>query len=225
MPKSAVLALLCTLVGGCALVPSAVDRLPELPPELARDLAVARTAPMLITQPASPTEKPAPLPTPPLPLAINKACTSVYEGYVEYPVTVCTPPHVQFDQLIATADVGAPAPTPSVPARRSYKLSVHPLSEIRRPWWCSVSTGPWYVRVEGKQLCNVNPNIRQFTAVLNAPAPVVIIWSGALTDAPPPLTLSNVNQTGESCLCCSGVMCPDQSCKPKFDMCLGGPPA
>ena len=225
MPRSAFLVMLCTLVGGCALVPSAVDRLPELPAELARDLAVARTAPMLITQPASPAIKPAPAAPPTLPLAIAKACTSVYEGYVEYPVTVCTPPYVQFDQLLATADVGGPPPTASVPPRRSYKLSAHPLGEIRLPWWCSVSNGPWYVRVEGKQLCNVDPNIRQFTAVLNAPAPVVIIWSGSLTDAPPPLTLSNVNQTGVSCTCCSGVMCPDQSCKPKFDMCFQGPPA
>jgi hypothetical protein len=53
---------------------------------------------------------------------------------------------------------------------------------------------------------------------------MVIIWSGSLTDAPPPLNLTNVNQTGESCFCCSGVMCPDQSCKPKFDMCFQGPP-
>lgn len=225
MPRSAVVGLLCALVGGCAVFPSAVDRLPELPTELARDLVVARTAPMLITQPASPAVRPAPAAPAPLPLAPGKACTSVYEGYVAYPVTVCTPPHVQFDQLVVTADVGAPTPPAAVPPRRNYKLSAHPLAEIFRPWWCSVSNGPWYVRVEGKQLCNVNPNIRQFTAVLNAPAPVVITWSGGLTDAPPPLNLANVNQTGEFCTCCSGVMCPDQSCKPKFDMCGVKPPA
>jgi hypothetical protein len=225
MLKSAAFVLSCALVGGCALIPSAVDRLPELPQELARDLAVARTAPMLITQPASPAIMPAPAAPAPLPLAPNKACTSVYEGYIAYPVTVCTPPFLQFDQLLAKADDGAPAPPAAVPPQRSYKLSAHPLGEIRRPWWCSVSNGPWYVRVEGKQLCNVDPNVRQFTAVLNAPAPVVIIWPGGLTDAPPPLNLSNVPQTGVSCTCCSGVMCPDQSCKPKFDMCVQGPPA
>lgn len=223
MRKTAAIVLACAFAGGCALVPGTVDRLPELPAELAGDLAVARTAPVLVTQPPSRAFTP---PTSPLPLAISKACTSVFEGYVDYPVTVCTPPHVFFEELVATADSGAPPPAPgAVQPRRSFKLSAHPLVRIVRPWWCSVSNGPWYVRVEGRQLCNVNPNILQFAAVLNAPAPVVITWTGALADAPPPLVLSTVNQTGESCTCCSGFMCPDKSCKPKFDMCGVKPPA
>ncbi len=43
----------CALLTACAEAPKVVRDLPELPAELARDLAVARTAPVLMTKPVT----------------------------------------------------------------------------------------------------------------------------------------------------------------------------
>jgi hypothetical protein len=218
----------CAVLAGCAQTPPQIAELPELPIELARDLAPARTAPVLMTRPA-PAATPAPLPprpqTPPL-LAPARACTAVFEGYVTYPITVCYPPTLVFERLELAAARDAPQPpgaTGVLPARY-FKLSA--LSRFGLPWFCSVRSGPWFAHIEGAQICNVDPNVRAFNAViLGAPEPVAVIWSGALTDVPPPLALVSMPQVSEFCTCCSGFMCPDGSCKPNFDMCGVGPPA
>jgi len=57
------------------------------------------------------------------------------------------------------------------------------------------------------------------------PEPVVVLWSGSLSDVPPPLKLPAIVQTGEFCTCCSGFMCPDGSCKPNLNQCDVMPPA
>ena len=94
------------------------------------------------------------------------------------------------------------------------------------PWFCSVRGGPWYGHVEGAQICNVNPNVRSFRAeILGAPEPVVVVWSGALGDVPPPLNLAAISESGEFCVCCSGTMCPNGNCVPNPQQCTIGPPA
>jgi hypothetical protein len=212
------------------VVPSVVRDLPELPPEFARDLVVARTAPVLITKPLAKVSPLEPRPAGAvLPLAIARACTAVYDGYVTYPVTVCFPPPVLYDALIldVTSAPALPGRTQVVPARH-FKLSSHPqLSLGLLPWYCSVRSGPWYGHVEGQQICGVNPNTRLFKAeILGAPEPVLVTWTGLLDDVPAPLNLFGISQTGEFCTCCSGFMCADGSCKPNFNLCDGsGPPA
>jgi hypothetical protein len=225
MLKNAAVLTLCVLSVGCATTPKAIDELPELPDALARDLVVARSAPVLISRPATSTTTPPPVSPPPA-LAPARACTTVYEGYVVYPITVCNPPSVLFESLIAIADTGPPPMGSRVPATRNYKLTSHPLTRLGPPWFCTVRSGPWYARVEGAQICNVDPNIRSFTAqLLGAPEPVVVIWSGALTDVPPPLVLTAITASGDFCTCCSGVMCPNGNCVPKFENCGVKPPA
>lgn len=219
----------CGLLTGCAVAPSVVRDLPELPAEFARDLVVARTAPVLITKPAakgSPVE-PRPAATP-LPLVPARACTAVYDGYVTYPITVCFPPSILYDALVLDVTTAPALPgRPPVPPASHFKLGSHPqLSLALPPWLCSVRSGPWYGHVEGQQICGINPNTRLFTAtILGAPEPVLVTWTGALEDVPAPLNLFGISQTGEFCTCCSGVMCPDQSCKPTFDLCDTRPPA
>ncbi len=219
--------VMCGMLSGCATTPSAIRDLPELPAEFAKDLAPARTAPVLMTKPAAvaPTVAPVP-PTGPI-FAIARACTAIYEGYVTYPMTVCYPPTWFYDNLVLTTAKAAPATgKTAVAPDRYFKLSSHPQARFGLPWFCTVRSGPWYGHVEGKQLCGIDPNVRLFTAqILGAPEPVVVSWSGALSDVPPPLNLFGISQTGESCVCCSGVTCPDGSCKPDFQHCGVMPPA
>jgi hypothetical protein len=56
--------IMCGLLSGCARTPNTIRDLPELPAEFARDLAVARTAPVLMTRPAA-------TPAPPLGLGLR----------------------------------------------------------------------------------------------------------------------------------------------------------
>jgi hypothetical protein len=191
-----------------------------LPAELGRDLAIVPTAPVLMTKPAAAAVPVAPEPAS-APLAPSKACTSIYEGYVIFPITVCHPPTELYQTLDLSAR-GALAATLSttVPATRYFKLTSHPEVKPGSAWFCSVRGGPLYARVEGAQICNANPNVRLFRAeILGAPEPVVMAWSGTLDDVPAPLNLVAISQTGEACICCSGTMCPDGRCVPTAQQC------
>lgn len=219
------------LLMACSRTPKVVRDLPELPAELARDLAPARTAPVLMTTPAAIATPVAPPPaSPPPPLVIARACTSFWGGYVTYPMTVCYPPNDQIADLVLTQDARAPSRRGDgrgvLPARY-FKLTRHPRVAIVKPWFCSVRGGPWFAKVEGNQKCDANPNIRVFKAeILGAPEPVVVNWIGALTDVPPPLQLVGISPDApDSCKCCSGITCPDGSCKPNFNLCGTMPPA
>jgi len=155
-------AIVCGLLTACAVTPKGVRDLPELPAEFARDLAVARTAPVLVTRPAAaaaPTmSRPAGTP---LPLVPSKACTSIYEGYVTYPITVCHPPNELYETLDLSASEALPATRgTTVPAPRHFKLTAHPRVRLGLAWFCTVRSGPWYGHVEGAQICNANPNVR-----------------------------------------------------------------
>ena len=91
--------IVCVVLAACAVLPQALRDLPELPPEFARDLEVADTAPVLMTKPARAPAPALPRPSPPPPPAAARACTTFYAGYVIYPFTVCYPPSVLFDTL------------------------------------------------------------------------------------------------------------------------------
>jgi hypothetical protein len=206
--------IVCGLLTGCTATPKVVRDLPELPAELTRDLAVARTAPVLMTRPAAAAIPLAPRPAS-APLVPSKACTSIHEGYVTFPITVCHPPNELYQTLDLSARDSTALRRTTIPAARYFKLTSHPLVRLESAWFCSVRGGPWYARVEGAQICNANPNDRLFTAeILGAPEPVVVAWSGTLGDAPAPLNLVAISQTGEACVCCSGAMCPDGRCVP-----------
>ncbi len=222
-------ALVVCALAGCASTSKVVSDLPELPAEFARDLALARTAPVLMTKPVSAATAPIVAAPTPLPLAINKACTSIYEGYVLYPMTVCYPPTDLNDGLVLAQEARGSASraigTGVLPARY-FKLTSHPSTRIGLPWFCTVRSGPWFGHVEGQQLCNVNPNVRLFKAdILGGPEPVVVNWTGALSDVPPPLNLLSIPQVSELCVCCSGTMCPDGRCVLNPNQCSVGPPA
>jgi hypothetical protein len=211
--------------------PPAIEALPELPAELARDLAVGRTAPVLMTSPsAATTTKPPALHDGGAIFAIARACTTYDDGYVLYPMTVCYPPTDLYEKLVVGA-VEARAPHPDRKVQpsptRYFKLSSHPLVGRGGPWFCTTRSGPWYAHVVGQQLCGVDPNIRVFHAdILGAPQTVVVNWTGALTDVPPPLNLFGISPSSpETCVCCSGVTCPNGNCAPDLQHCGVGPPA
>jgi len=216
------------LMAGCSRTPPAIRDLPELPAESSKDLALARTAPVLMTKSAT-------VATPPQPpdggaiFQIARACTTYYDGYVVYPITVCYPPSHLFENIVVGAfdtpglDGGVMS---KAPATKYFKLTSPPQASVGGHWFCSVRGGPWFGHVEGQQFCGVDPNIRLFHAVLlGAPENVVVNWTGALTDVPPPLNLFGISPSGESCVCCSGVTCPNGNCAPDPQHCGIGPPA
>jgi hypothetical protein len=219
------------LLAGCpsSRTPPAIEALPELPAELARDLAVGKTAPVLMTSPPAAPAKPPPQRDGGVIFAIARACTSFWDGYVLYPMTVCYPPTDLYEKLVVGAvEAAAPhaerkvQPSPT----RYFKLSSHPAIGRGGPWFCTSRSGPWYAHVEGQQFCSADPNIRAFHAdILGAPQTVVVNWTGALTDVPPPLNLFGISPSGESCLCCSGITCPNGNCAPDFQHCGVAPPA
>ncbi len=216
----------CAVLAACATVlPQALRDLPELPAEFARDLAVADTAPVLMTKPARAPAPAVPRPSPP-PLAPARACTTHYAGYVTYPITVCYPPSVLFDTLNLAASEAPAARGTAISPPRIFKLTSHPLVSFGSLWYCTARSGPWYAEVAGAQICNTNPNIRSFTAAISgAPEPVFTSWSGTLDDVPPPLKLVAISETSQFCTCCSGVTCPNGACAPDLQHCGVGPPA
>jgi hypothetical protein len=119
--------IVCGLLTGCAVPPKVVRDLPELPAELAPDLAVARTAPVLMTKPAAAVVSMAPRPAI-APLVPSKACTSIHEGYVTFPITVCHPPN----ELYQTLDLSARDLLPAT--RRTTVLASRTTSSRRIRW-------------------------------------------------------------------------------------------
>jgi len=229
-----IVATVSLMFAACTQNANPISDLPELPADLARDLESARTAPVLMTKPTAPaassvvpqsTGNPLePTTNPPLPLIVGKACTAIYDGYVTFPITVCYPPF-NLEGLELAAETLKTPPT-STFAVKFFKLSSHPKVQRVRPWLCSVRSGPWYAHVEGAQFCGANANIRSFKAdILGASEPVVVVWSGAISDVPPPLNLFGLTESPEQCTCCSGVMCPNGDCKPKASQCDVMPPA
>lgn len=216
-------------LAACASKPHhGVAGLPELPADLAKTLTKGDAAPVLMTRDVDASRPIEKLKAAEANLAIARACTDSWDGYVIYPMTVCYPPTAQFESIALDRLTARNAKSQgSIAPPAVFKLSEHPLVHIRAPWFCSVRGGPWYAHVEGKQLCNTNPNVRVFTAeILGAPQSVVINWSGTLEDVPAPLDLAAISFTKQVCVCCSGVTCPDGSCKPNANQCGGaGSPA
>src|SRR5262245_54513294 len=86
---ASIVAFAC-LLAACSKSPQSIENLPELPADLAKDLVTARTAPVYMTGPLVKEGKPRPAePTSPAPLVPPRACTTTFEGYVTFPITVC----------------------------------------------------------------------------------------------------------------------------------------
>jgi len=219
-------AALCLLLTACSKTPQSVAALPELPTELAADLVMAKTAPVLMTGPVSGPLS-TPVSAPPVALDIAKGCTTSYDGYVLFPITVCYLPPLPELSTIPPPVLAKKIPgVAEIPVTKFFKLSSHAKNRLKHPLFCSVRSGPWYAHVEAEQKCGTNPNILSFTAgILGAPEPINVTWSGQLSDVPPPLVLTGITESGTVCQCCSGSTCPDGTCKPSVDMCGVMPPA
>jgi hypothetical protein len=213
--------------GACRHEDDAVSKLPELPDELRATLGRSLMAPVLMTQSKTfpPAAHPAPPPTS-LP-AVNTVCVRYYKGYIVYPITVCYPPSILVGGLNWN-NVQATDRPPTAPAPRLYKLSSFPGLTISRALYCTQLGGPWYAEVTETPRCE-NINASDFRLdIIAAPQPVSISWTGAFTDAPPPVNTNLFSEAGEGmCTCCNGgTWCPStQSCALPGHMCpLNTPP-
>jgi hypothetical protein len=198
---------LSVLILSCNRTPDpndVVNRLPELPPEVAANLTSTKIDNVLMTK------DPPPVHGDVKPLDTPRACIKRYVAYVVYPMTICFPPDVlrEGELVSAKAQADAPGWSPaSQPATRYYKLS----KIDRLPSICRVSGGPWYAEVTTTEDCDGSA-ISALT-ITGAPQPFSVSWDGGINAVPPPFNPSSFALAGQNCQgqCCGG-----------FDQCLNG---
>jgi hypothetical protein len=154
----------------------------------------------------------------PVPLERYKQCTTVYSGYVAYPMTACTlrlrgglQPEVSRPRRwrrCVGSDV-RPLHASPVPATGQGWMKALPLV-------CTTRSGPWYAVVVREESCDFREPDRFKLTILGAPQSVELNWVGTLQDAPDIVGgLGTLSRTAETCSCCGSLIkCPDGSCVP-----------
>ena len=222
----------CLVTTHCRSSEGNLDRLPELPAELAANLQPSRTTPVLMTRapkrPAGSLQQDA---GKIMPRAVSKVCVRNYQGYVVYPIVVCYPPNILLEGLdwsaIQATERNTAAAAAATATSKYYKLTSFPNLSLNRPLFCSAKGGPWFASVTEQPRCD-NINVSDFRLeIQGAPESVVLIWSGTLSDVPAPINPDLLTFAGEgSCICCNGgTLCSDGRCIPPGRSCDIGPPA
>jgi hypothetical protein len=210
-----------------------VNRLPELPPQMATNLVATKIDNVYMTKSPPPVQK-APAVKP---LAPNlRSCIKDYDAYVAYPLTVCFPPAEVYGGLevaAAKAQTDPPGWSPASPPARYYKLSQSSSARSPNPpsftvWrgalLCRASGGPWYATVRTKTSCDDRVFDQSILEIVGAPQPVIITWFGGINDIPPPFNSSMFAFEGEACTCCNGFTpCSDGRCLPPGGNCTISP--
>jgi hypothetical protein len=192
-----------------------VNRLPELPPQIANNLVPTKIDNVFMTKSPPPVRK-APVAVTLLPK--QRSCIKNYDAYVIYPMTVCFPPAILTDELelaAAKTQTDPPGWSPASGSARYYKLSQSSSARFANPLFCRVSGGPWYAQVTTTESCDDSVPDNSVLAILGAPQPLTVTWFGGINDVPPPFNPNLFAFEGESCPCCSGfTQCPDERCVP-----------
>ena len=204
---------LSVLILSCNRTPDpneVVNRLPELPPQLAANLTSTKIDNVLMTKDPPPVQKVAVKPL----IPIGKSCAKNYVAYVNYPMTVCFPPDAApLEELtFAKAQADPPGWSPASQPARYYKLSRSGAARL----FCRVNGGPWFARVTTTESCD--NRINSALAITGAPQFLTVIWSGEIDDVPPPFNPNYFALQGEVCSCC-GTQCPDGTCRPNGISC------
>lgn len=196
------------------------SRLPELPAQMAANLEPTKIDSVFMTKSPPPVQK-APTIKPLKPK--QQSCVLNYDAYVIFPMTVCFPPAILTDELeLANAKTQA---DPQGWSAASGPVRYNKLSQFRtvrfpNPLFCRVSGGPWFAQVKTTESCEDTVPDTSVLTILGAPQQLTVVWSGGITDIPPPFNADSFAFEGESCSCCGGfVSCPDGSCKPRGSSC------
>jgi hypothetical protein len=145
----------------------------------------------------------------------HQQCTTVYSGYITYPMRVCEFPNLPSDNYLMFFDPGAPG-------AMSRQAQVEPLFKF-----CRTIHGPWFATVVQQESCNFSEPDRFTLTISGAPQPVTLNWSKTMQDAPAAVgALGNLSATVPTCSCCgSKKQCPDGSCVPLSSSCGPTTPA
>jgi len=160
---------------------------------------------------------------PPL-LERDKQCTTVYSGYVTYPMTVCRSPDTLPDGYLRFLDPGDGAIASGARSRQVQFSPVPVIGQVQvgPPFrFCTTLGGPWFALVVQQESCDSwKPD--EFTLTISgAPQPVQLNWTGTMQDAPATVgALGGLGATVPMCSCCgSKKQCPDGSCVPFSSPC------
>lgn len=154
-----------------------------------------------------------------MPLERYKQCTTVYSGYVAYPMTVCTLLDFAADFSLRFLDPGGGA---GASGAMSGPLHASPVPATGQGWMkalplvCTTRSGPWYAVVVREESCDFREPDRFKLTISGAPQSVELNWVGTLQDAPDIVGgLGTLSRTAETCSCCGSLIkCPDGSCVP-----------
>jgi hypothetical protein len=196
-----------------------VSRLPELPPQVADNLAPTGIDNVLMTKAPAPVHKPGIKPLAPKP----RSCVIKYWGFVIYPLTVCSPPDflVTTDEVKAVERQASPSGwSPLLPTARYYKLSRSSATARVGSLFCSQKGGPWYAEVTTQTSCDDSVPDHSKLDIIAGPQPFEVVWDGDLRDVPPPFDPNSFGSAHEDCNCCPQfVQCPDGRCLPRNSTC------
>jgi hypothetical protein len=128
-----------------------------------------------------------------------RRCTTVYSGYVTYPMVVCRPPNITTGGNQA-GNAGA----------RIARFSP----------FCRTLNGPWLAYVSEQESCDSTVNSYSLS-IVGAPQPVHLEWAGTLDDVPGPVgAIGNLSPSLPTCYCCGATkQCLDGSCVPLHSRC------
>lgn len=152
----------------------------------------------------------------------HQRCTTVYSGYVTYPMRVCQLPNIPSDKSPVFFDPGAGVPgTPSGQVQFAPLLGIGQ-AQVETPFrFCRTIHGPWFAVVVQQESCNFMVKDDFTLTISGHPQPVKLKWTGTLQGAPATVgALGNLSATVPTCSCCGGKkQCPDGYCVPLSSSC------
>jgi len=228
MKKLTTLALLIALtqaLTACHRTPdrqALVERLPELPQQIADTLAPTKEENVLVTQEPPPSHHPSVLPREPK----AQSCDIAYWGFVVYPLTECRPWSDLADGDVAVMERQLESSRWTRPSEgtRWYKLSKSS-TRLTVTLVCGLNGGPWFARVTTHTSCDDSVPDHSKLEIIAGPQPFSVSWDGELRDVPPPFDPHSFDSAHEDCTCCAGFTeCPtNHACVPQGVNCTAYP--
>jgi hypothetical protein len=156
-------------------------------------------------------------------------CTTVWSGFVTYPMRVCQPPFLPpgsgTGSVVTVDDNGTPG-VGSPPTLFSTDARTAPVPVGPRFGFCRTVYGPWLASVAQEEACDTRLPDTFTLTITGAPQPVQLFWLGDLKNAPPEVgSIGNLSPTKPSCDCCPGFKECLKSCIPISSTCENSIPA
>jgi hypothetical protein len=207
---------LALCLGSCKNNPAPqneVEKLPELPSELASTLDPDTMATR------TPAANPAPTKSPTVILAPCCSSTETKTLQVKFTYTKCVFPQLELLTLSSGPSVSDPAKNQGTRAVRSFKLTSLNGKRLLDLRFCTTSEGPWNATFIEERKCS--PITPQDTLVINAfDDQIIFQWTGGTENHPASVSLVSCKEIGttrfncgiSTCDCTGSACQPNQAC-------------